>query len=53
MHDAPRVARVRDAGRQASRDIEALLHFTQHQQPAIGRKVTTIKTGDHGLAANG
>jgi hypothetical protein len=36
MHDAPRVTRVRDAGRQASGHVEALLHLTQHQQPTIG-----------------
>jgi len=36
MHDVLRVARVHDAGRQASRDIEALLHLAQHQQPTIG-----------------
>ena len=36
VYDALRVARVRDAGCQASRDIEALLHFTQHQQPTVG-----------------
>ena len=52
MHDAPRVARVRNAGRQASRDIEALLHLAQHQQPTIGRKLPAVEAGDHGLAAD-
>ena len=36
VHDALPVARVGHAGRQASRDIEALLHLTQHQQPTVG-----------------
>ena len=36
---------VRDAPRQASGHIEALLHLAWHQQPAI-------KAGDHGLAAD-
>ena len=36
VHDALRIARVHDAGRQASGDIEALLHLTQHQQPTVG-----------------
>jgi len=36
MHDAVRVARVRDARRQASGHVEALLHLAQHQQPAVG-----------------
>jgi len=36
VHDPLRVARVCDAGRQASGDIEALLHLAQHQQPTVG-----------------
>ena len=52
MHDAPWVARVREARRQTSGDIEALLHLTQHQQPAIGRKVAAVEAGDHRLAAD-
>jgi len=52
MHDAPRVARVRNAGRQASGHVKAALHLTQHQQPTIGRKLAAVEAGDHGLAAN-
>jgi len=52
MHDALRVARVRDAGRQPSGHVEAPLHLAQHQQAAVGGKVATVEAGDHGLAAN-
>jgi len=52
MHDALRVARVHDAGRQASGHVEASLHLAQHQQAAVGGKVATVETGDHGLAAD-
>jgi len=36
MHDALRIARVREAGRQSSGHVEALLHLAQHQQPTVG-----------------
>jgi hypothetical protein len=52
MHDAPRVARVHDAGRQASGHVEALLHLAQHQQAAVGAKVATVEISDHRLAAD-
>jgi len=52
MHDALRFARVPDAGRQPSGDVEAPLHLAQHQQPTVGREMAAVEAGDHGFAAD-
>jgi len=38
MHDALRIARVRNTGRKTSGDIEALLHLAQHRQPTVDER---------------
>ena len=52
VHDALRVAWVREARRQASGHVEALLHLAQHRQATVGRQVAAVEAGDDGLAAD-
>ena len=47
------IARVLDAGREPTGDIEPPLHLAQSQQPGVGGQGAAVEAGGQGLAVHG